>query len=45
MIVLLISSTLIIAAITGFVFFSEREVFCGIAGETLHGIVEPCMFR
>jgi hypothetical protein len=35
--VLLISSTLIIGAITGFVFFIEEEFFCGATGQVLHG--------
>jgi len=37
--VLLISSTLIIGAITGFVFFSEGEFFRGVAGQVVHGLL------
>jgi hypothetical protein len=36
--VLLISSTLIIGAITGFVFFNEGELFRGVAGQVVHGL-------
>jgi hypothetical protein len=44
MMVLFISSTLIIGAITGFVFFSEGKFFCGIAGQTLHGLLSFVCF-
>lgn len=42
--VLLISSTLIIGAITAFMFFREEEFFCGIAGQTLHGLLSLVCF-
>jgi hypothetical protein len=41
---LLISSTLIVAAITGFVFYSERTFFCGVAGQVLHGSLSLLCF-
>jgi hypothetical protein len=44
MMILLISSTLIIGAITGFVFFSEGEFFCGVAGQALHGLLSFVCF-
>jgi hypothetical protein len=37
--VLLFSSTLVIGAVTGFVFFTESQFFCGVAGQTLHGLL------
>ena len=45
MLVLLISSTLIFGAITGFVFFTEGKFLCGVAGQVYTWIVKPCMFR
>ena len=40
----LISSTLIIGAITGFVFFNEGELFNGVAGQVLHGLFSIVCF-
>jgi uncharacterized membrane protein len=37
--VLLISSTLIIGAITGFVSLSDGELVCGVAGQIAHGLL------
>ena len=37
--VLLISPTLIIGTITGFVFFNEGDLFNGVAGQVLHGLM------
>jgi hypothetical protein len=42
--VLLISSTLIIGVITGFVFFNEGELFQGVAGQVLHGLLSIVCF-
>jgi len=42
--VLLISSTLIIGTITGFVFFNEGELFDGVAGQVLHGLLSIVCF-
>jgi uncharacterized membrane protein SpoIIM required for sporulation len=42
--VLLISSTLIIGVITGFAFFHERELFHGVAGQVLHGLLSIVCF-
>jgi hypothetical protein len=44
MMVLLISSTLTIGAITGFVFFTEGEFFCGVAGQVAHGLLSIVCF-
>ena len=42
--VLLISSTLIIGTITGFVFFNEGELFHGVAGQVLNGLLNIICF-
>ena len=42
--VLLISSTIIIAAIIGFVFFSENQFFCRRAGQVVHGLLSIVCF-
>ena len=43
--VLLISSTLIIGAVTGFVCFSEgSELFCGVHGQVAHGLLSIACF-
>ena len=42
--VLLISSTLIIGTITGFVFFNEGDLFHGVAGQVLHGLLSIVCF-
>ena len=42
--VLLISSTLIIGTITGFVFFNEGDLFHGVAGQVLHGLMSILCF-
>jgi hypothetical protein len=42
--VLFISSTLIIGVITGFVFFNEGELFNGVAGQVLHGLLSIVCF-
>ena len=42
--VLLISSTLIIGTITGFVFFNESDLFHGVAGQVLHGLLSIVCF-
>jgi hypothetical protein len=42
--VLLISSTLIFGAITGFLFFSEAEFLCGVAGQVVHGLLSLVCF-
>ena len=42
--VLLIGSTLIIAAITGLMFYSERKFFCGVAEQLLHGSLSLVCF-
>ena len=42
--VLLISSTLIIGTITGFVFFNEGDLFHGVAGQVLHGLMSIVCF-
>jgi hypothetical protein len=42
--VLLISSTLIIGTITGFVFFNEGELFHGVAGQVLNGLLSIICF-
>lgn len=42
--VLLISSTLIIGATTGFVFFSEGEFFRGVTGQVVHGLLSIVCF-
>jgi hypothetical protein len=42
--VLLISSTLIIGTITGFVFFNEGDLFHGVAGQVLHGLLSIICF-
>ena len=44
LVVLLISSTLIIGAITGFVFFSGGEFFFGFAGQAVHGLFSTVCF-
>ena len=42
--VLLICSTLIIGVVTGFAFFHERELFHGVAGQVLHGLLSIVCF-
>ena len=42
--VLLISGTLIIGAITGFVFCNEGDFFHGVAGQVLHGSLSIICF-
>ena len=42
--VLLMSCTLIIGAIIGFVFFNEGKFFCGVAGQVLHGLLSLVCF-
>ena len=42
--VLLISTTLIIGTITGFVFFNEGDLFNGVAGQVLHGLMSIACF-
>lgn len=43
--VLLISSTLIIGAVTGFVFFSDgSELFCKVPGQVAHGLLSIACF-
>jgi hypothetical protein len=42
--VLLISGTLIIGAITGFVSFSDGEFFFGFAGQAVHGLFSTVCF-
>ena len=42
--VLFISSTLIIGVITGFVFFNEGDLFHGVAGQVLHGLLSIVCF-
>jgi uncharacterized membrane protein SpoIIM required for sporulation len=42
--VLLISSTLIIGAIAGFVFCNEGDIFHGVAGQVLHGSLSITCF-
>jgi uncharacterized membrane protein SpoIIM required for sporulation len=42
--VLLISSTLIIGAITGFMSVSDGELFCGFAGQVAHGLLSIMCF-
>jgi uncharacterized membrane protein SpoIIM required for sporulation len=42
--ILLISGTLIIGLITGFVFFNEGDLFHGVAGQVLHGLVSIVCF-
>jgi len=42
--VLLISSTIIIAAIIGFVFFNEDQFFRGVAGQVVHGLLSIICF-
>ena len=42
--VLLIGSTLIIGAITGFVFCNEGDLFHGVAGQVLHGSLSITCF-
>jgi hypothetical protein len=42
--VLLISSTLIIAAITGFVSLNDGESFGGAAGQVAHGLLSIVCF-
>ena len=42
--ILLISGTLIIGLITGFVFFNEGELFHGVAGQVLHGLLSIVCF-
>jgi hypothetical protein len=42
--VLIISSTLIIGTITGFVFFNEGDLFHGVAGQVLHGLLSIVCF-
>jgi len=42
--ILLISGTLIIGLITGFVFFNEGELFHGVAGQVLHGLLSIICF-
>jgi hypothetical protein len=44
MMVLLISSTLILGTITGFVFFSEGEFLRGVAGQVVHGLLSFACF-
>jgi uncharacterized membrane protein SpoIIM required for sporulation len=41
---LLISSTLIIGAITGFMSVSDGELFCGFAGQVAHGLLSIMCF-
>jgi len=42
--VLMISSTLIIGAIIGFVFFNEGDLFYGVAGQVLHALLSIVCF-
>ena len=42
--VLLISSTIIFAAIIGFVFFNEDQFFRGVAGQVVHGLLSTVCF-
>jgi len=42
--VLLISSTLIIGTITGFVFFNEGDLSPGMAGQVVHGLLSIVCF-
>lgn len=42
--VLLISSTLIIGAITGFLSVSDGELFCGFVGQVAHGLLSIMCF-
>jgi len=42
--VLLISSTLIIGAITGFLSASDGELFCGFVGQVIHGLLSIMCF-
>jgi len=42
--VLLISSTLIIGAITGFMSVSDDELFCGFAGQVADGLLSIMCF-
>ena len=42
--ILLISGTLIIGLITGFVFFNEGDLFHGVAGQVLHGLLSIVCF-
>jgi hypothetical protein len=44
MMVLLISSTLIIGGITGLVFSTEGEFFCGFLGQTVHVLLSLVCF-
>ena len=42
---LLISSTLIMGAVTGFVFFSDgSELFCGVPGQVVYGLLSIACF-
>ena len=41
---LLISSTLIIGTITGFVFFNEGDLLHGVPGQVLHGLLSIICF-
>src|SRR5215467_1571097 len=43
-ITLLISSTLIFGAITGFVSLSDGELFCGVAGQVAHSLLSTVCF-
>src|SRR5215471_8610794 len=42
--VLLIGSTVIIAAIAGFVSLGDGEWFCGVAGQVAHGLLSMLCF-
>ena len=42
--VLLISSTLIIGAITGLLSLSDGELFCGVGGQVAHGLLSIVCF-
>ena len=42
--VMLITSTIIVAAIIGFVFFSENHFFCRSAGQVVHGLLSIVCF-
>jgi len=44
MMVLLISSTLVLGAITGFVSFSEGQFLRGVAGQVVHGLLSFACF-
>ena len=42
--VLLISSTLVLGALTGFVSFSEGQFLRGVAGQVVHGLLSIVCF-